>query len=366
VASRVAPGRIVQSVVLVLVALLLMGGIAYYQARKELLAASSERYAALRDVRAQQLERYLEGAREATRFWSSDRVLRNALTTFRTAWAGLGDDPKAALQKLFIADNPFPVGERDALAFVADGSDYAAAHASYHEWFRRFVTHQGFYDVFLIDPDGNLVYTVFKEMDYATNLETGRYHDTGLARAFRAAAASRDPDFVAFSDFELYAPSRGAPAAFLASPVLDGEGGLEGVLAFQVSADRINEIMQVELGMGRSGETYVVGSDRRMRSSSRFSSERTVLATEVDTAPVRAALAGETGVELGPDYRGVDVVSAYAPLEFQGVRWAVLAEIDESEVYAPVTRLGRAMTGTGLLTSLVCFVGTLATAGRVG
>ncbi|MBW2444489.1 MAG: methyl-accepting chemotaxis protein, partial [Deltaproteobacteria bacterium] len=179
--------RALGAALVVMLALIFMGGFSYGRARLQLMNAAKEKYGALRDVRSTALEEYLAGLAKETRYWARNTVLQGALVTFRTAWDDLGDDPQAELQRLFIEENPHPVGEKDSLEFVRDGSDYADAHASYHDWFRRFLTHRGFYDVFLIDPEGNLVYTVFKEMDYATNLETGRYKDTGLARVFREA-----------------------------------------------------------------------------------------------------------------------------------------------------------------------------------
>jgi len=88
--------------------------------------------------------------------------------------------------------------------------------------------------------------------------------------------------------------------------------------------------------MGESGETYLVGSDLRMRSNSRFSEQPTVLETTVDTVTVRKALDGFSGVEFTPDYRGVVVLSAYDYLDIDEFRWAVMAEIDEAEVQSYV------------------------------
>ena len=124
----------------------------------------------------------------------------------------------------------------------------------------------------------------------------------------------------------------GTSARKVASPVRAEDGSLAGVLAFQVPIDRIDRIMQFTGGMGESGETYIVGVDRLMRSDSRFADESTILRVTADTETVGRALAGETGVDVVDDYRGVSVLSAYGPLDFEGVRWAVMAEIDEREL----------------------------------
>ena len=120
------------------------------------------------------------------------------------------------------------------------------------------------------------------------------------------------------------------------------------VVAVQLSIARINAVMQVREGMGRSGETYLVGSDGRMRSDSFLDPQnRTVLAsfagtTEkngVNTAASQAAFAGKSGLAYIDDYNNNPVVSAYAPLQVMGLQWALLAEIDVAEIAAPAKRM---------------------------
>ncbi len=325
-------------------------GLAGYRYADSLVeAAAWERLAALREVRSGALVEYLESVREETRFWNKNRVMRSALREFSAAYAALGPNAGRELQRLYIHENPYPVGQKDNLETAGDGSQYAEVHARYHYWLRSFLLHRGVYDVFLFDPSANLVYTSFKELDFATNLETGRWRDSDLGRGFRAARDNPFPSYVAFFDFAAYEPSHGAPASFFSSPVLADDGEFLGVVAFQIPAERIDEILQVTAGMGETGETYAVGSDLLMRSDSRFQETSTILQTRVDTEPAQRALAGETATVVAPDYRGVPVFSAFAPLDFEGVRWAILAEIDQAEVLVPLRRLGGVLLGAGAL-----------------
>ncbi len=85
-----------------------------------------------------------------------------------------------------------------------------------------------------------------------------------------------------------------------------------------------------------------------MRSDSRFSKQPTTLKTRVDTVTARLALEGKTGFDVTPDYRGISVFSAYGPLQFENVSWAVMAEMDESEVMAPALELRQLVLGAGL------------------
>ena len=98
--------------------------------------------------------------------------------------------------------------------------------------------------------EGDLIYTVFKELDYATNLQSGEFRDTDLGNAFRAARDAAQRDSHHFFDFKPYAPSHGAPASFISTPILDRDGKLQGVLVFQMPIDRLNQVMQTSAGMG--------------------------------------------------------------------------------------------------------------------
>lgn len=338
--------------VLILMGLLVSAGtsLALYRAgAAELEAATREHFVALMQVRRDELAAYLESVLEETRFWNKNRVMRQALVEFAIAFDELGPDAEATLQRLYIDENPFPIGQKDNLERAADDSRYSEVHARYHYWLRSFLLHRGVYDVFLFEPDGDLVYTSFKEREFATNLIRGEWKDSALGEAFRRALDNPFPSYVAFFDFAPYAPSGGAPAAFFSSTVLDDDGTVLGVLVFQIPSARINRLMQARSGMGETGETYLVGSDLLMRSDSRFAEESTTLRTRVDTATVHLALEGQEGFQATVDYRGVPVYSAFGPIDFEGVRWAVLAEIDVAETQTRIQALRRLWLMAGVL-----------------
>jgi len=323
----------------------------YRQARAAQMRQAERELQLLLELRRGALEKYLATVRSEVVLWSSQPRVRRALGAFLGGWKALGEDPGGKLRRLYIDENPRPVDKKHLLDAAPDDSGYSESHREFHPWLRSFLEHQGYYDVFLFDLEGNLIYSVFKEQDYGTNLVHGPWRDTGLGRVFRAARAAPEADFVAFQDFAPYGPSHGQPASFIASPVFEKERPV-GVFALQKPIDKINSVMQFKVGMGETGETYIVGDDFLMRSDSRFSSESTILRTRVDTETVRLALAGKTGVQVTPDYRDIPVLSAYGPLRFEGVTWATLAEIDEEEVTARALNLRRfAITGLLVVTS---------------
>lgn len=383
----------------------------YRAAKQALVEESFNKLTAVREMKAQQIEDYFESIANQIVTFSESRMIIDATLEFQAAIDSLdkgkgervtpllrdyydreflprlgknppaeefessetyvpGDATALVLQELFIARNPNPTGEKHKMDDAGDGSAYSAIHRRYHPIIRNFLERFGYYDIFLIDAEtGRIVYSVFKEVDFGTSLLTGPYTETNFADAFKAAREAPSGNLVVFRDFEPYAPSYNAPASFVASPIFDG-GELIGVLAFQMPIDRINAIMTShgawkDVGLGDSGETYIVAEDLLMRNQSRFLiedrrsylemiravglEERVVQRIEafnttidlqpVDTNGTRAALAGKTNTEIFPDYRGIRVLSAYRPLELPDLNWAIMSEIDEAEALAPAHRL---------------------------
>lgn len=349
-------------VTLAVVSALTTGAITLTKAAEDAVAAAEDQLVALEASRVQTLETYLRSIDEDLSVLSGNEYVRRALKDFIGGWNEIGFEGNSgkALQKIYIENNPNEIGHKEDLDFAADGSVYSSFHAKYHPWFRHFLRKRDYYDIFLFAPNGDLVYTVFKELDFATNMNTGPWKDTDLANAFRAARDNPKHDFQAFFDFRPYAPSHDVPASFIAQPILNDDGSLAGVLAFQMPISRINSVMQVAAGMGETGETYLVGSDHLMRSDSRFSKESTILKTKVTGETVDFALAGKNGVEIVNDYRGIPVVSAYAPINFHDVRWAVLAEKDKAEVMEKIDRMILfAVLASLVVLGVIAFIGVL-------
>ena len=321
----------------------------YRHALEERVRAKKDELALLMTLRRSALRQYWDTVQAEVIFWSLAPVVQSSLADLRRGWDALGDDAGEQLQRLYLHENPHPPGGRRELASAGDDSAYSEAHAALHPVARRFVEYRGYYDFFLISPDGDVLYTVEKEDDFATSLVDGAWRDTGLAESFVRARDPAAEGTVVFTDLARYRPSADEPAMFSATAIRADDGELLGVLAVQLPIERLREIMQFTAGMGESGETYLVGPDLLMRSDSRFSKQPTTLETRVDTTTARLALEGQQGFQITDDYRGIPVYSAYGPNDFQGVRWAVLAEIDVAEAHAPIDALRRLWLLTGVV-----------------
>jgi len=342
-----------------------LGVLGYIQGSNAVHEEVTKKLQIVLQARTTALSDYLSSIREDLSITASNPVVVSALKKYIEGWNAIEGNPESFLQNSYIEGNQYPTGEKEKLDFANDGTLYSAVHKRYHPWFRTALNTREYYDIFLFDLEGNLVYSVFKELDYATNLMQGKWSKSGLGDIFRAASSTFSPEHRAFVDFKPYAPSYDAPASFIGAPVFDN-GEPIGVLAFQMSISRINGLMQDATGLGKSGESYIIGQDFLMRSDSRFSETSTILKREVLTETAKLALDGNTGTMETVDYRNVPVVSVYGPLEFMGVKWGILAEIDQSEFKEPINSMRNNMAIAGaLLLLLVGGVGVLFARGVV-
>ncbi len=392
-------------------ALILVGALGYLSGRAAVELTTFHHLTSVRSSKANQLASYFHQLRIETAAIAQSRIVVEALREFSPAYDDLrqtpiGRDPQSALtayytdtflptlnvysdettaldtvlptskaaqylQYFYIADNPHPLGEKGGLGSARDGSTYSDVHRRLHLEIQALADRFGFYDLLLVNTSGDVVYSVSKEADFATNLRDGPYRSSNLAAVFSAALDAPSGDDPQLVDFTMYRPSFNAPAAFVATPV-EGEGRRIGVLVVQIPAAEIDHVMTGGRtwradGLGETGETYLVGSDFLMRSNSRFffedpagflSAQRsagalavdikriedfdtTILLQKVRTEAAEAALSGTTDTRVSIDYRGVPVLTSYAPLPIEGLRWAVLSEIDADEALAPIRRFTR-------------------------
>lgn len=269
------------------------------------------------------------------------------------------DADSVYLQNQYISNNPNPLGQKEALDAAHDSTEYSRLHAQYHPVIRSYLQKFGYYDIFLCDLEsGDIVYSVFKELDFSTSLTTGPYKNTNFAKAFHLAAAAESRDEFFLVDYENYTPSYEDPASFVAAPVFDGNKKI-GVALFQVPINRITAIMNERTGLGETGETYAVGSDGLYRNDSRFLADLNTRTTilnpqfKVDTIGSRSALQGSSDTQIILDYRNIPVLSSWAPIKIydglpgkaEPITWALLSEIDHAEIKRPLGFLTIARTG---------------------
>jgi methyl-accepting chemotaxis protein len=401
------------------IAIITLESIATDTAKNALKYAAENQLISIRDTKKTQIEDYFGTIRNQIISFSDDHMIIDATRAFKTSFKIVAENadtgatrreltkyysdefgteysklnngkdidtnkilntlsPESiALQYHYIQNNPNPLGNKHKLDYASDSSTYSQHHKKYHKQIRHFLQAFEYYDVFLVDHDnGNVVYSVFKELDYATSLNDGPYANSGLAQAFKAAKDLPAND-IALIDFQPYTPSYEGAASFIASPIYD-ENKQVGVLVFQMPIGRINQIMTSnekwsDIGLGASGETYLVGNDNKARSMSRFLIEdkkgfidlMKQIGTPADVLSQmdsQAALSGKKGFEIFDDYRNVSVLSAYTALNIPGLNWVLMSEIDEEEAFTPVYKLSASI----LKVSVILFIVMAAISAGIG
>ncbi|MCC6466385.1 MAG: cache domain-containing protein, partial [Planctomycetes bacterium] len=259
--------------------------------------------------------------------------------------AKLGENGQL-LHATYIARNPNPLGSKHLADTMPDGSTYSAVHARVHPVLRNLVLSEGLYDIFIVDAaNGDVVYTMYKELDFATNLRTGPWAASGLAQCFTKTLGLQAGQ-VCMVDYAPYVPSYDAPASFIGAPIIDGDKCVA-VLMVQAPIDRLNAVT-ARGSSGATGESFLVGADYLMRSDARLdTAARSVNASfaapaagSVRTADVVGALKGETGAAVLTDYRDREVLSFYAPVKVIGLNWAHVAKVDIVELLNPANGEG--------------------------
>jgi signal transduction histidine kinase len=306
------------------------------------------------------------------------------------------DPRQQSLQDSLIARNPHPLGAKDLLVDVPELGAYGRIHQRYHPSLHRYLNSFGFYDIFLIDAtDGRILYSVYKEIDLGASLRQQPWAESALASVFRKALDLRGNDTVAVEDYSPYIASHFAPAAFLAAPVRRA-GIVVGVLAIQVAVGDVNRMITAdrswqETGFGNTGHAYIVGKDLRLRSDIRIEMEHLDVFLEqlasagVEQTSIERIRRDGTGVltlraspdlarwvqqgvavtGLGRDFRNVEVLRSFAPLNVPGMEWYVVADLEAAEAFAPVAALRVRILVLGGIVAFLFFVAAWLLARRV-
>jgi len=248
-------------------------------------------------------------------------------------------DVAIALQHEYIFKNPNTLGSKEKLDKGKGTSKYHNVHEKYHPSITNYLSSFGYYDIFIVDIEtGHIIYSVFKELDFASSLKTGPNSNTNFADCFRK-ASELDEGKYSFIDFAQYTPSYEAPASFVGTPIYDGNEKIA-VAIFQMPLDAISSTMSIASGLGETGESYLVGQDKLMRSDSFLDQKnRTVVASfkhpeegKISSLSASNALHGISATMTDTNYLGKNVISSSAPMTFANQKWAVVVEAEVDEV----------------------------------
>ncbi|RWR10768.1 PAS domain S-box protein [Sinirhodobacter populi] len=342
------------------VALAIMGLSSYHLASTMLITHGTQR-----------LEQALGSRREVLRHWSEQQLSSiraaglsagalRAARDFQTAWERIGPDPGPELRRIFV-DHVAPDGGYSQPGVVPHLSDYTLQHRRYSGTFSALVEQNGLLDIFLVGPGGEVFYSHQKDANFATNLFDGNRDDPDLVRVVREALEARTSSgpFISLFTRDFTHP-RSPRVVYLSVPLRSEGGEVLGALVFEVPLAPLSDTMGDPNTLGSTGQGYLVDGGRTLQTPLRDIPRPVDGKFDIPEDVVTRALRGEAGQQDGRGIDGTEVISAYAPVDLFGRRFAAIVEQTTKEIYAPARALAREMVvNGGLVLALLAAVSGL-------
>lgn len=244
------------------------------------------------------------------------------------------------------------------------------------DYFSKYIQAYGYSKLYLISPEGLLFYSARHGTEIKARQINLKGMDTGLGRLYDRIVRTRS---VSYDDFTWHEPEQ-APFAYLGRPFMDGDR-VELVVALQMPITGINTLMGAAehpgIGAaeqpGGSTDIYLVGPDRLLRSDTYLEPMSHSVAAlfskpgqkMMATRAAQKALDGETGITTAGDYRGKEVLAAFAPMQVLGSRWGIVAKMDKKEALASLDLFAALVALACLITTAVIIRASLVMSKRV-
>ena len=241
------------------------------------------------------------------------------------------------------------VAYEDIISPIINGNDY----------FQQFVKDYDYHNIMIVGPKGNIFYSVTKEKEYKTNIFLGKYAKTHLLKAVKDVLKTKK--FV-LSDLDVYPACNNGLAQFALSPILRKDGTIQSIVVIQLNKDYLTKILDNKESVYKTHETYVVGKNYRLRSDTALMrgdynvKDSFIKDIKIKTQASKNAFKRGKGILIGEDYRGVEVLSSYDILEYKNLQWAVITEVNFTEIDEMLSGLKNNIFLFVLIASFVAFL----------
>ena len=338
----------------------LVGVTGYWGARQAIIDQSFDAVEAVATTRNAQIEQWVGSLRVNIEAYSGNASVVTAMQAFRNALDTSQDVDINREQRLELFRETF-VSAPDLVDAKDLSSPYRAIHSRFQPFFRETQLVFGYSDILLVSPLGDVIFSSNKNDDIFTNFFDGKYSNSTLGDAVRVALENPESSDFSFVDFSHYPPAR-EPTAFAINTVYDGDTFI-GVLVFAVPIDSIEGILNINVGVGETGQTYIVGRDHLLRTELPVSgvNNSTVLNSDVvvESEAIKSALAGLSNVGFTENYLGTEVLSAWRPVFLDesnvDAEWVLIVETSVAEATAPANRIFSAIA-IGLVVGAIIVV----------
>lgn len=188
-------------------------------------------------------------------------------------------------------------------------------------YFERFMI---FDNLFFIDLDGSVFYSLKKQAPLLQNLFSDKHKTSRLSQSLLG-----NPLTVAV-DFDFFISED--PTSFFVYPVILKDEHI-GWCAFQFLSNKLDSLFSLDKSLGRTGEVFLVNENSYMLTNSSFSPENSVLKLHLSDENISQKFKEQEGHKEVIDYRGYRAISSFEVNTFFNINWLLIAKIDLDEIY---------------------------------
>lgn len=235
--------------------------------------------------------------------------------------------------------------------FDVISESYIDIYKKIDPFFRKYLNAFQYQNIYYICKDhGHIMYSAKQEQHIGTNLISGPYKDSELAKLWVKVLKEKK---IAMSNFDT-SLSGDRITAFIATPVFDPNKEMCAVIVAEISPEQI--IQPLKKGIWKTEEIYFAGKNFMIRA---YPSSDSPLGKEISTETLK----DKSGMEVKKNHQGIKVISCYSHVglnEEMGTDfdWFIISEIRDSEAYASVRSLRTKLFWLGtLLTVFACMAG---------
>lgn len=265
--------------------------------------------------------------------------------------------------------------------FGVEDPSFKKIDGKYHGPLKKLKEHLNSYDLFLLSPKGDVVFTVIHESDYATNIMTGPFAGTQLSLMFERASTLLETQV---SKFEPYQPSQWRKtenedlisgfgveehSAFIAAPIIRNDHFL-GVLAIQLNSNDYYFLTKDYKGLKKTGEVVIGRKDKNdaliiapLRNSEGAEFEMRLNLNSAVMSPIQRAVQGESDSGTAEDYSGKKVLAAWRYIP--ELDWGLVLKVNRDEALESAHYLSRLLLYAGVAITLLALIMAYLFSGRL-
>ncbi|MBL1240357.1 MAG: hypothetical protein COB13_000790 [OCS116 cluster bacterium] len=255
--------------------------------------------------------------------------------------------PKDIPKILEYFQTPENEADRAALDGLGESTMYAFRHSAIHNSFSTSWASAGYGDVYIINENGQIIYSVTKSEDFLQNVNEGELANSQLGGLFRKSKETPRLEQIS-GNLENYPFANKQGSMFIAQPVwidqVKADAIFGGMIAIRLDIGYFDNIISGRKGLGETGQVFMTDSSGLYLTNAALSSEKTALVKNSNYAAVTNIAKGvqaHAGVEA--NIVGVDNLVSAIPFPFLSQNWIIVAEQSLEESLISINEMRNGM-----------------------